>query len=488
MSSQTPYSSLIFSPRPTLVGMSFDANTLFQTATTIKQDEFSYQVSSDGVEVRHPQAASNEVVDTQLLVNEEDHLLPSEEPGYPSEGVNAAVETLSLVATNLNVDKFPAAINEDSLVKRRGKDLDKLDLDAKAKDPSSWPSNGTSPSSSLLPKNPAIPSPYTVIKTMGTDSEGICSLVNRLADNKLLVIKTVQNPRLLHRKPIEARILQDLLPAPHKNIIHLQGYEYTLQPHLDHDLVRYHFEYCSGGDLHNLINRYEDHKTHFPGAFVWKVFSQLLSALEHLHRGFDLRLASNHTGIVHRDVKPENIFIRRSSTCDLKYPDIVLADFGTASLDFATYEPAGTTFFQPPEMPRKTPKGDVYSVGGVIHQMIHFTAPMLDLPECYAPTERNEYLWHLGSESRLVIRTVPELCGERLIELMLLALEKQECRRMNAKWLLRAVEEVEGLGCAEPLAEWAFEEMADKGGDDGDAGRCRSGHGYRQYMEMMGNM
>lgn len=113
---------------------------------------------------------------------------------------------------------------------------------------------------------------------------------------------------------------------------------------------------------------------------------------------------------------------------------------------------------------------------------------MLDMPECYAPTERNEYLWHLSSESRRVIRTVPEMYSKRLIELMLLALEKVECRRMDAKWLLKAVEEVEGLGCAAPLADWAFEEVADQGGNDGDARRCRSGDGYRQYMDMMGDM
>lgn len=474
--------------------------TLHQRVS-VKQNMFSYVVSSDGVEVCHPQENRTKDPVGQVIAKSEDRSPLSEIQDAIVEAVAASVEGLSLVSDIQDVLTFSPVSDIPSLCRRRGKCPAKLDLDREASEEDCWttkepwmheaqwsPRSGRSLADDHRPRDcPPIGDEYEIIREIGDDSEGVCTLVKSRTDSELRVIKTVGCPNFVHGKPIEARILHDLLSKRHENIIQLHSYEFME----DIQLVQYHFEYCSGGDLHDLIVRYDEHNARFPEPFIWKVFFQLLSALEYLHRGFEQR--TNH-GIVHRDVKPENVFVRRSQY-SLEYPDVVLADFGSASLDFATHEPAGTFFWQPPEIPRKAPKGDVYAAGSIIHYMIHLTTPMLPLPRGVAHTERNEDLWELRADSRQPIMTVPEMYSADLINLMLFALEKEESKRMNSRWLLRAVEDAmdrklppgaDRIMSAEPLAVWAFDEDSSIQEDGGDRRGSRSDDGHMQYVEMIG--
>ncbi len=468
---------------------------------TVRQDRFSYEVTSDGVEVCQPRANPFRDPVEQEIAKGEDSSASSESQDPITEALATSVEKLANISDIQDAVNLPLVNDNPSLGGRRGRCPAKLDLDREALDEDSWtteapwmneaqwsPRSRRSLADNRRPRDfPPIGEEYEVIREIGDDSEGVCTLVKRRTDSELRVIKTVGCPKLVHGKPIEARILHDLLGKRHENIIQLHSYKWMEEVHL----VHYHFEYCSGGDLHDLIVRYDDHNARFPEPFIWKVFFQLLSALEYLHRGFEQRTKN---GIVHRDVKPENVFVRRSQHSK-EYPDIVLADFGLASLDFATHEPAGTFFWQPPEIPRKAPKGDVYAAGNIIHYMIHLTTPMLPLPRGIAPTERNEDLWELRADSRQPIRSIPEMYSPDLISLMLFALEKEECKRMNSRWLLRAVEDAMNqelpLGAnklvdAEPLAEWAFDEHSSSREDVGERRCSRSDDGYMQYIEMMG--
>jgi len=494
MPSHTKYSPLVFSPRPTVVTRPFDS-TIAHRIVTVKQDKFSYVVSSDGIEVCHPQAVRNG--DPIELVRVED-----KNSYAATEAVAVDAKRLSLITDIQDVIKVPPVIEYPSLIRRRGRDIATLDLDREARhsDEDSWTTktpwtneaswsarSGNSLADGPRARGvPPIGVEYEIIREIGDDSEGVCTLVKRRTDSGLRVIKSVAYPKIVHGKPIEARILHDLLSKRHDNIIQLYSYEFMEQ----RQLVQYHLEYCSGGDLHDLIVRYDEHNSRFPEPFIWKVFFQLLSALEYLHRGFEQR---TNNGIVHRDVKPENIFLRRSQY-SLEYPDVVLADFGSASLEFATYEPAGTYFWQPPEISRKTPKGDVWACGAVIHYMVHLTPPMLALPRGVEPTDRNQERWELMADSRQPIKTVPETYSQELIIMMLAALQREESKRMNSSWLLRVVEGVmdqkplpgaDKCTNAEPLAAWAFDESPPSGGDDGSRRCSRSDDGYMQYIEMM---
>jgi serine/threonine-protein kinase ULK/ATG1 len=78
-------------------------------------------------------------------------------------------------------------------------------------------------------------------------------------------------------------------------------------------------EYCSGGDLHELLKQKGDK---FDLKFVHSMMVQLASAIEALY----------NNKIIHRDLKPQNILLTATSKddCDGEEYMLKLADFGFA--------------------------------------------------------------------------------------------------------------------------------------------------------------
>ena len=98
-----------------------------------------------------------------------------------------------------------------------------------------------------------------------------------------------------------------------------------------------YLEYCELGTLDDLIKKYAEHNKRYPGArahipepFIWHVLESMASALQYIHHGIgpdgkQVELDKVWPCIVHRDIKPDNIFLRNSENS--YYPDIVVADF-----------------------------------------------------------------------------------------------------------------------------------------------------------------
>ena len=117
-----------------------------------------------------------------------------------------------------------------------------------------------------------------------------------------------------------------------------------------------------------------------------RVFRHIAQALALMHYGYDHRYPdSGPPGawrpVIHRDIKPDNIFLttKFGSRRD-PLPDIVLGDFGFAS-DKPYTEATPVLKYCPPELPISSAKGDVWSLGAVIHELAHGRPPIRDVPK-----------------------------------------------------------------------------------------------------------
>ena len=463
MSSRSSSALNTFSPRLKLVtkmlGLSArDENvseTQQQGAAMPNPQQYNYVVSSEGIEVRQPQVAE----DTDLQDGSPSSITSSKTEGSEIE-VSAHNSTPRLTVVEETDDEKVVP----PLLQRRGRHLAGLEL-----------TNGSACDTldtavvvpivlSTIPR-PATDAEYTYVKHIGSGGEGDCCLVRRGSDKQLFAVKTVREPHLVQHKPIEAMV--DVLPDHrHKNIIRLHHWTSVT----GNSLVNYYFEYCEGGDLFDLVRQYDIHNKDIPELFIWHTFLGIGGALDFLHRGFDHRF-DDRVGIVHRDVKPENIFLRLP-TNSADYPDVVLADFGMASFDFSTYDCVGTDVWSPPELPRKAPKGDVWSLGAIIHYMIHQKIVIADLPQDVEKTRENEDRWSMRPEARQPLTEVPEPYSTALVEMMLMACEKDHNKRINSNRLLSMLTEFKNKylqpgqgvtwGQLWPLEEWALGSSLDQ--------------------------
>ena len=120
-------------------------------------------------------------------------------------------------------------------------------------------------------------------------------------------------------------------------------------------------EYVEGETLKELVRR----QGRLSGNEAVRISLQLLAALEFAHR----------TGIVHRDVKPQNVMIDRDG--NVKVTDFGIARAGDSGMT-EVGSILGTAQYLAPEQARGQPvdeRSDLYSVGIVLYEMLTGTVP-----------------------------------------------------------------------------------------------------------------
>ena len=193
---------------------------------------------------------------------------------------------------------------------------------------------------------------YEIVEVIGAGGmavvyKAIDQRLNRFVAVKILRDELARDEEFRARFQIEAQAVAML---SHPNIVsvydvsHTEGVEYIVM------------ELIEGVTLMQYMQK--------KGALSWKeaahFSTQIAKALEHAHS----------KGIVHRDIKPQNIMILRDGT-------IKVADFGIAALESAqeqrSDQTVGSVHYIAPEQARgETPdtRSDIYSLGVVMYEML----------------------------------------------------------------------------------------------------------------------
>lgn len=222
----------------------------------------------------------------------------------------------------------------------------------------------------------AIPG-YRVLRKIAAGGMSKVYLAERASDGLQLVLKMLDpklngNPQFRQRFVREYEILRKI---SNRHIVEI--YDQTMTD--DHGYIA--MEYFEGGDLKQRLRRGMS-----PDA-VLRALAQIAIALDAVHRA----------GVVHRDLKPQNIMYRDHDT-------LAILDFGLArEMDAtATLTQKGMVFATPLYMSPEQclgiehdPRGDLYSVGIMLYEMltglppfISDNAPDLAYQHVHAPIPR----------------------------------------------------------------------------------------------------
>lgn len=174
------------------------------------------------------------------------------------------------------------------------------------------------------------------------------NLENRTVAIKILKEEFTTNEEFLRRFKNESKAIAML---SHQNIVNVYDVSFG-------DLIQYIvMEYIEGINLKEFIER--------EGSLRWKdavhFTLQILKGLQHAH----------DKGIVHRDVKPQNIMVLPDGT--IKVADFGIARFARNDQRTITDKAIGSVHYISPEQARgeKTDeKADIYSVGVMLYEMI----------------------------------------------------------------------------------------------------------------------
>jgi len=209
---------------------------------------------------------------------------------------------------------------------------------------------------------------YKVLRLIGVGGMGTVYDVEDTTIGKRYVLKTL-HPRLGAREDLARRVQNEartLARLNHPNIVDVITAGVTAD---DLHLPYYVMERLNGQSLRVVLEK----KGQLELAHAYHIGIDLLDALDHAH----------DKGLIHRDVKPDNIFLHRTTA---GVTVTKLLDFGIVSvLDGGTRETAGrflgTLKYAAPEQLRgekPTPKMDVYAAALVIYEIIAGRGPFDD--------------------------------------------------------------------------------------------------------------
>ena len=232
---------------------------------------------------------------------------------------------------------------------------------------------------------------YKLRGGVGHGAMSTVRLAERISDGSKFAVKTVSKHDVLRTRRFGRRrrhmdeweVLRLLKDNP--NVVNL------IDVYETDDEVQMVLEYCEGGELFEHIQRNRAQSTPYVQSEVQaaKITEQILSALKDLHG----------RGIVHRDVKPENLLLTNSEGSEAKICDFGIArllldecdsescssdDEGVSPGRRRAYSRVGSDLYAAPEVCMGDGYGtavDIYSLGVTLYVLLYGFPPIFDLQD-----------------------------------------------------------------------------------------------------------
>ena len=239
------------------------------------------------------------------------------------------------------------------------------------------------------------------------------SIDDRAVAVKILRDEHMENDELLRRFRNESKAIAVL---SHPNIVKVydvsfnEDIQYIVMEHIDGITLKEYIE-------QQKVLRWKE-AVHFT--------VQILRALQHAH----------DKGIVHRDIKPQNIMLLEDGT--IKVADFGIARFARASQHTVTDKAIGSVHYISPEQAKgelSDEKSDIYSIGVMLYEMTTGTLPFdADSPVSVARKQ-------IQSQAKRPREINPDI-PEGLEDITIRAMQKDPARRyQSAAEMLRDIDE-----------------------------------------------
>ena len=177
---------------------------------------------------------------------------------------------------------------------------------------------------------------YILVKYLTAGSSGLVCIVRSLSTGRFYVRKQVDCvPDLV---PEEVSIAPVLQRSDHvARLLHTNKCVREVSKNGSAiDVHTMYFEYCNGGSLSLILQRFFDIATPIPELLIWHVFSSVAKILAGLHLGWTESnplkadfVEGDRPAIAHRDVKSDNVFLHWPDENAI-LPEIRLGDLGQA--------------------------------------------------------------------------------------------------------------------------------------------------------------
>lgn len=262
---------------------------------------------------------------------------------------------------------------------------------------------------------------YETVRVIGKGSFGVVTQIVRKSDGKALVWKEVNYGAMSEKEKqlivSEVNILRELR---HPHIVRY------LDRVIDKHATKIYIvmEYCEGGDLGQYIKRKKRDGSYIDENFIWHIFTHVFLALKECHRH---REGNVIRPILHRDIKPGNIFL--DSNNNAKLGDFGLAKELSSESRFAQTN-VGTPYYMSPEMVNEMTydeRSDIWALGCLLYEMAALSPPFDATNQLALAKKINA-----GKFSR-----IPQQYSEGLFQVIRWMLHRQRSRRPRIEDLER---------------------------------------------------